>query len=118
MCVMVGSGLLASAALAQSIMECPLGLVSVGDSEAQVLELCGPPTIRQTWDQVRVEETESPYGGFSEPAVAIPQDEWVYDFGPTRFVMTLRFVDGVVRGIRTGGYGVPAGPLPLHGPES
>jgi hypothetical protein len=108
-------------ARAQSTMECPLGLVSVGDSESAVLSRCGPPSARQTWDQVRTEEMESPDGSFAEPAVAIPQDEWVYDYGPTRFVTVLRFDNGIVRDISTGGYGFSGGTFPagaLEGPET
>lgn len=98
--------LLATSAVAQSTLQCPRGLVSVGDSEESVLESCGAPTSRQTWDQVRVEEIENPDGSFAEPAVAIPQDEWVYDWGPTRFVVAVRFDRGIVRAISTGGYGL------------
>ena len=96
-------GLLASLvppAIAQ--LDCPMGAVEIGDTQDEVAAKCGPPTTIQEWDQTRVAEADLPDGTFVEPLVVVPQPEWVYSFGPTRFVYFIRFENGVVTNIRGG----------------
>jgi len=81
---------------------CPMGAIEVGDSQDEVLAMCGPPTSVQEWDQTRVAEADLPDGTFVEPLVVVPQPEWVYNFGPTRFIVLVLFENGVVCDIRTG----------------
>ncbi|MCK6556120.1 DUF2845 domain-containing protein [Candidatus Binatia bacterium] len=96
-------GLLATIAIsADGQIMCPMGAIEVGDTQDQVLAMCGPPTLVQEWDQTRVAEADLPDGTFVEPLIVVPQPEWVYDYGPTRFVFFVRFENGVVSGLQTG----------------
>ena len=81
---------------------CPMGAIEIGDSQDEVLAMCGPPTSVQEWDQTRVAEADLPDGTFVEPLIVVPQPEWVYNFGPTRFVVLVLFENGVVSDLRTG----------------
>lgn len=101
---------LAQPAAAQVV--CPMGMIDVGDPQEAVLARCGPPTLVQEWDQTRVAEVDLPDGTFAEPVVVVPQPEWVYDFGPTRFRLFVRFENGVVRALDGGD--VPLGPPPME----
>ena len=78
-------------------MRCDRRLVSVGDSEATVLERCGPPTSADTERPVRRRRN-----GLVARCVI---DRWTYDRGPTEFVRTLRFEDGVLTSVDVGDYG-------------
>jgi hypothetical protein len=62
---------------------------------------CGDPTY---WDQ-RIDETDlrTQEGLWLHRSKTI--DEWTYDLGTTRLVQTLRFVDGALVKITSGGYG-------------
>jgi hypothetical protein len=65
-----------------SVIQCPGGIISVGDTRFEVMEKCGEPT--------RVED----YGNI-----------WIYDYGPTEFVRYITFVDDEVERIQMGDYG-------------
>lgn len=91
---------LATPAYAQVM--CPMGAIEVGDTQDEVLAMCGPPVSVQEWDQTRVAEADLPDGTFVEPLVVVPQPEWVYNFGPTRFIVLVLFENGVVSALRTG----------------
>ena len=66
---------------AESI-RCRGRIVSMGDPKYVVKQKCGEPTAKQEMGET-----------------------WVYDFGPQRFVYYVKFSDGVVFRILTGGYG-------------
>ena len=63
-------------------MRCGGHLVEIGDPKHVVKARCGKPTAKQEMGDI-----------------------WVYDFGPGRFVYYLKFDDGAVFRIYTGGYG-------------
>lgn len=65
-----------------SSIRCGGRLVRMGDPKYVVKERCGEPTAKQEIGNV-----------------------WVYDFGPQRFVYYVKFSDGAVFRIYTGGYG-------------
>jgi hypothetical protein len=65
-----------------SVIQCPGGIISVGDTRFEVTEKCGEPT--------RVEDNG---------------DIWIYDYGPTEFVRYITFVEDKVERIQIGGYG-------------
>ncbi len=82
-------------------LTCPGGIVSPGETIAQVHIKCGEPTI---WDQ-RIEETNrrDDEGRWFHNSRTI--DEWTYDFGSDRFIQTLIFINGDLIKISSGGYG-------------
>lgn len=92
------------ASAAQADMQCGLGLVEVGDSQERVLEKCGPPTNQARADLSRVEPVQTADGEVVNEAVDVPRVEWIYNFGPTRFVKRVVFIDGKVSTIEEGGY--------------
>jgi len=61
---------------------CDGNLVQMGDTKYIVKEKCGEPTTKQELGEI-----------------------WVYDFGPDRFVYYVKFSNGAVFRIYTGGYG-------------
>ena len=65
-----------------SVIQCPGGIISVGDTRFEVVEKCGEPT--------RVEDNG---------------DIFIYDYGPTEFVRYITFVEDKVERIQMGGYG-------------
>jgi hypothetical protein len=77
-------------------MRCDQRLVRVGDSEAIVLARCGTPTAADT------ERTNRRDHGAIRRCVI---DRWTYDRGPSDFVRTLRFEDGVLANVDVGSWG-------------
>lgn len=77
----------------ETTLQCPNGMVSIGDNEYSVLEKCGEPAFEEERGTV-----------------------WVYDYGPSEFVRYITFVDGKVNRIQFGGYGSfgtpPGGNIP------
>jgi hypothetical protein len=85
------SAILGSSIAGAQPLQCPGGIVNVGDTEESVLAACGPPTSVQQWDQARTEAIDYPDGGYAEPLVVYPEKEWIYNYGPTRFISIVRF---------------------------
>jgi hypothetical protein len=82
-------------------LTCPRGIVSLGESTAQVHIKCGEPTI---WDQ-RIEDSShrDDEGRWFHSSITI--DEWTYDFGSNRLIQTLIFKNGDLIKVTSGGYG-------------
>jgi hypothetical protein len=80
-----------------------------GDSMAEVLYKCGSPVLKETREETRTAAAfDRRRGRHEELRVKRYVDEWTYNFGPGRFVYFLRFEEGKLTDIRTGGYGYPA----------
>ncbi|MCE5333125.1 MAG: DUF2845 domain-containing protein [Desulfobacteraceae bacterium] len=81
----------------------------IGDTVSQVLRNCGEPSSVDSWEERRMvpgRAYDGWYGwGYGIRDVAVPVEEWIYNFGPTHFIRILRFEDGFLREMRTGGYG-------------
>jgi hypothetical protein len=71
-------------------------IISLGDSRFDVLVKCGTPQESGRFD---VDQD-----GQREHAL-LDGNEWTYNFGADRFTYTIRFRNGRVTDIRTGGYG-------------
>lgn len=103
----------ASPALALS---CSQRIVDRGDSSVYVRSVCGEPAGMTTRTESRSQFVYGPtYDGTvggSSITVTVQIDVWVYDFGRTRFMEELTFENGVLRNIRTLGYGTNAGHPP------
>ena len=92
-----------------SALSCQRRVVSVGDTQARVLQYCGTPETRS---QRMVQDTSSVLvplaaGGYAlqSRSVSVLEERWVFNFGPRRFMRELTFRDGVLVRIRTLSYG-------------
>jgi len=85
-------------------MRCGSGIVSQGDTKSEVLDACGSPACTRPIESGRVLKWKA---GVFWPLAA--DEEWVYDFGPHRFVHRVRFYHGEVVDTESGGYGTPDG---------
>ena len=94
-------------------MSCRNRLVVVGDPMVRVLDLCGDPSTvseRVVHRTQQVQRYVSPGVIVTDVVtVSVTLTEWIYDFGPTRFMRGLVFEDGRLRVIDTLGYGTPSG---------
>jgi hypothetical protein len=79
----------------------------------RVLDLCGDPstvTERVVHRTQQVQRYVSPGVIVTDVVtVSVTLTEWIYDFGPTRFMRGLVFEDGRLRVIDTLGYGTASG---------
>ena len=82
-------------------LRCGSRVVDRGTLDVQVLARCGEPYWRVNRDELLV----AGEGGFIERRRVRPIEDWYYNFGPSRLVVRLRFVDGVLEEERTLGYG-------------
>lgn len=86
-------------------LRCGDNLVSLGDSQFEVLAKCGEPMQR-----THFEETGGKSGDKDRHPIRKSIDEWTFNFGPHEFLYFLRFEDGRLSELRTGGYGSAVGP--------
>jgi hypothetical protein len=75
--------------------------MTLGKTTAEVASRCGEPAWRERWSEERLVET-APRPLRRE---VITFEEWVYDFGPSKFIRILRFENGLLSEVKTGGYG-------------
>lgn len=101
-------GLTWVAGVSADTLRCNGGLVRDGDLATQVLRICGEP-----WQRERVSTTElrAIVGSAREVRGAVQR--WTYNFGPTKFIRHVYFVDGRLRSIKTG----PRGTLQAAAPK-
>jgi hypothetical protein len=87
-------------------LRCGSDLITEDDTQSQVRRSCGDPTEVADWVEhrlVRVYYSYSPI--FEEIVKPIYIEEWIYNFGPQRFMRKLRFENGNLQNIKTLGYG-------------
>ncbi len=103
---------LASAATADSSIQCDRGIVQVGDAKIDLLGKCGPPALQETrFEERAVPSTDvawSPETGAYLPAqrhLAVAVETWTYDVGPQRFIQIVTLEAGRIVSIERGGYG-------------
>lgn len=98
-----------------SALDCGRRLVVEGDTAAYVRSVCGEPAQISTRTESRSRFVAGRGGaggdviGGSSVTVTVTVETWVYDFGPRRFMQAVEIVDGIVRSIRTLGYGTARG---------
>lgn len=88
-------------------------IISEGMLQYEVEARCGEPTSKTTnLGPISVVETdtlrknaESQFGQSVKVITPTQIDQWVYDFGPSKFMRVLRFENGVLRSIQSGKYG-------------
>jgi hypothetical protein len=87
---------------------CPNGnLIRVNDKMATVTMKCDPPTLvtKRQVTTVRPGYPWSPNGGYYGYYENLEIEEWIYNLGPTSFMIYLTFTNGVLTGIDSGDYG-------------
>jgi len=75
--------------------------LTLGDSKLEVVAKCGEPTGGGTVG----EEPMPPEGSEERRQELLAKDQWMYDFGPEKFVHYLIFRHGRLMEIRSGGFG-------------
>ncbi len=118
--VFIGIGLWHVDVYADSTFRCHKMIISVGDYTSKVLEKCGEPDHRETWEKVvETEVYEEAYDRHElydnenhrrlyKPQIikqVVKFERWTYNFGPQQFIRYLEFKDGVLDKIKTGDKG-------------
>ncbi len=107
-------------ALANSMLGCPAGVVSLGDAAYELDRKCGAPVavrrslkLQEVWQRPRAALMPSSVEGAAPEAslltgrrwMAIEVEIWTYNFGPNRFMREIHLHDGHVVRINSLGYG-------------
>jgi len=109
-----GGLLLPEPSAAANSLRCDNQLVREGDSQYEVKSLCGQPhDVQQRTEARRVQravQRPCAHGSGScvvvvDDYVEVVVDEWIYDFGPRRFLQYLTFEGGQLVAVRSGPYG-------------
>lgn len=101
-----------SSARADGSFRCKTRLVTPGAAAYEVKSLCGTPDDMQARSEVRtirravsVPCAVGVCSTFVEDTITVNVEEWVYDFGPQRFIQFLTFEQGKLVQIKSGSYG-------------
>jgi hypothetical protein len=98
-------------------LRCGTRLVSEGDTKAEVVYKCGEPGQVESWEEERImRDYQEPlyqsryreYLRYRDPFLVkehVKIEEWTYNLGSSRLIRYLRFENGILRYIATGGYG-------------
>ncbi len=97
-------------------LRCGARLITEGDPRTKLLEECGPPSEVSSWQEERWEEFDGPPSprlhreferrrGVYGVRRIVQVEQWIYNWGPSRFIDVVRIEDGFVRRIQSGGYG-------------
>jgi len=98
MAMILGISMLALTTSAHAdVLRCGERLVDVGATIGEVKLKCGSPTARDRRSETR---------GSSDHFFTVTIDTWTYNFGPHDFLRTLTFVEGRLRNIEEGDYGM------------
>jgi hypothetical protein len=87
-------------------LDCEGRLVSLGQAPWEVHAICGEPTQVEDTLELIHKPVYGPSGRVVDYfPMAVPKSVWTYNFGPTRLVYLLTFLEGKLVKIETGGYG-------------
>jgi len=95
--IVVGALVVSAVVAGAQPMMCSTGIIDPGDTEQQVLALCGRPDAARQW--VETVPAGDDYEGYVT-ADQIPMAEWDYQNGPDQFVYKVIFQNGIVQEIR------------------
>ena len=94
---------------ADSTLRCDNVLVSIGASNLEVLEKCGAPHQRESWETSRNQYVRQFYDYETERFILpklivgpIQMERWTYNFGSNKFIRYLMFQNGTLIRIETG----------------
>lgn len=89
-------------------LRCGSSLVSEGDTRSEVAAKCGEPddivTKKSVFRRPVIWTRGRPYF-IGEDYIEVQVEAWIYNFGPNKFMRSLRFEDGILAEIETLGYG-------------
>ena len=83
-------------------LDCEGRLVSMGASPWDVQTICGDPVQVSDTIEVVLKPVYNPQG---HVPVGVPKQVWTYNFGSSRLMYILTFLEGALVKIDTGGYG-------------
>jgi Protein of unknown function (DUF2845) len=87
-------------------LDCEGRLVSLGHTPWEVQAICGDPIQMEDGLEIILRPVYAPAGHVVDHLpMAVPKSVWTYNFGPSRLVYLLTFVEGKLVKIGTGGYG-------------
>jgi hypothetical protein len=87
-------------------LDCEGRLVSMGASPWDVQSICGDPAQVSDTIEIVLKPVYDPQGRVAgHLAVGVPKHVWTYNFGSSRLMYILTFLDGALVKIDTGGYG-------------
>ena len=94
---------------ADSYLRCQGGLVSIGDTKAEVLDKCDDPDKRDQWEEDHNSTISQIYDYKTERYIApkrikqpIQMERWTYNMGANKFIRYLYFQNGELIKIETG----------------
>jgi hypothetical protein len=80
--------------------------VEVGDRRIDVLRKCGEPATTEKREDVRVTSSSTQEENIFADRVFYGEfEEWIYNFGPTHFLLFIRLQNGRVTRVEYGDYG-------------
>jgi hypothetical protein len=86
-------------------LRCGNKLVAIGDTRVSVRNKCGDP-VDVTHGTILRRPTYVFNGRlYHGDEVAVELENWIYNFGPNKFMRRVRFVDGIVEDVETLDYG-------------
>ena len=98
--------------VADNALRCNGRLVSLGATSREVLDKCGQPDQRESWETAHSQYVRQFYD-YEEERYILPKlivgpiqmERWTYDFGSNRFIRYLHFLNGELIKIETGDKG-------------
>ncbi|MGR9053711.1 MAG: DUF2845 domain-containing protein [Gammaproteobacteria bacterium] len=104
--MLVVSNTAAATATTSQSFRCGQRLVEIGDHKTDVLEKCGNPDYKDRRTEIDGSRFRYPRGTLEiDKFEEVVVDEWLYNFGPTKFKQLLLFENGILKEIRDLGYG-------------
>ena len=89
-----------------SALDCNGRIVSEGASPWDVQAICGDPVQVSDTIELVLKPVYSPRGSVAgHLPVGVPKQVWTYNFGSSRLMYILTFLEGALVKIDTGGYG-------------
>ena len=89
-----------------SALECQGRLVTIGTGPWDVQGICGSPEQVNDTIELVLKPVYDPQGRVAgHLPVGVPKQVWTYNFGSSRLMYILTFVEGALVKIDTGGYG-------------
>jgi hypothetical protein len=87
-------------------MDCDGRVVSMGASPWDVQAICGDPAQVTDTIEIILKPVYDPRGSVAgHLPVGVPKQVWTYNFGSSRLMYILTFLEGALVKIDTGGYG-------------
>jgi hypothetical protein len=103
--VVLSAVVLGAAGLGRAL-DCGGRLVTMGASPSDVQAICGDPMQVSDTVEVVLKPVYDPQGRVAgHLPVGVPKQVWTYNFGSSRLMYILTFLEGALVKIDTGGYG-------------